>query len=437
MAFIDGCQFSETGYVHQAEDFKETDDNGRFELPPTEGEGLIVAVHESGYAHIPSADFTPGSRIQLTPWARVDGEIDRTQIQIEEVEIALQALEQGSTEAPSIYWLLDRFALTGDSFSYDFLPAIPLAVGQVRRSEMNDATLLQPKPGETCSVTIGTRGRTVTGRIPPLPKTELTDPRRTHAVAFRIDEDAATSPKINSFAETSFRWLWENAAKVYKPSQTVRKRFIPRIDADGQFTFGNLAPGEYEFVVNLHAPLGKNVSCGRGVLEGVAVTRFFVPEDRSKRPVRLPDIDVQRITYSDTAPLFEARTFDGKTIRLADLRGKVVLLDFWATWCEPCVAQLPAMQKLCETFADRDDFVMIGISLDSDAGKARRLAETKQLGWPQVCLGPMDESIVARQYGVGGIPMTILIDGEGTIVARDIEAKLLKQMIEQALDKNR
>jgi hypothetical protein len=95
------------------------------------------------------------------------------------------------------------------------------------------------------------------------------------------------------------------------------------------------------------------------------------------------------------------------------------------------------MQALHETFADREDFAMIGLSLDWDAEKARRLIEEKKLAWPQVCLGSMDESPVVRQYGIGGIPMTILIDAKGTILARGADAKTVRQLIADALSEKR
>ncbi|UCD52107.1 MAG: carboxypeptidase regulatory-like domain-containing protein [Phycisphaerales bacterium] len=446
MAFIDRHQFSERGYAYQADIIERADENGAFALPPTEAQGLIVAVHESGYAQIPSQEFASRSALSLTPWSRVEGTIDRARFQDESLEIALQALEQGGRDAPSVYWLFDRITPTNNTFALDCLPAIPLALARVYRYEPDNATFLQPEPGKTYSVAIGAPGRPVTGRILFPPQVlkdkaiELTDPRQTHGVAFRIDEGAAMPERIGTLAENSFSWLWRDKEHVYAPSQKVKRRFVPCIAEDGRFTFPGLEPGEYEFVVNIHAPLGENVSCGRGVLAGVAVARFTVPKRRGDSPLGVPDIRVQPLTYpgaGESAPLFEAQTFDDKTVRLADLRGKVVLLDFWASWCNPCVAKLPKMRTLHEAFADEKNFAMIGLSLDWDVEKARRMIDEKDPDWTQLSLGSMDESIVVKQYGVGGIPMTILIDADGTILARGADAEELKPMIEKALARRR
>jgi len=347
-------------------------------------------------------------------------------------------------DKPSISWLFNRIAPTSDTFAFDFVPSIPLGIGRIDRYEMDSAAYLKPEPGKTHSVVIGAAGRTVTGRIAcpgellKAKSIELTDPRQTHAVAFRTGGTGAPAAGIGSFEENSFTWFWRDKERVYAASQTVQQRFVPQIDANGRFTFPGLAPGEYEFVVNLHAPLGENVSCGRGVLEGVAVSRFTVA--KGDTALRVPDTQVQRLTYpgvGEPAPLFEAETLDGKTIRLKDLRGKVVLLDFWASWCSPCVAQLPKVQALGKAYADREDFTMIGLSLDWDVKRAKRLVAEKQLEWQQACLGSMDESTVVRQYGIGGIPMMVLIDTEGKILARGADTKQLKQQIEDALGRAR
>ncbi len=446
-AFIDRDQFSAAGFTYQAEIIRKADESGKFELPPTEGQGLIVAVHKSGYSQAPSAQFEIGSSMRLTPWSRIEGTIDRSQTNGAPVEVALYRLgAETDRDKPAIRWLFDRISPTGDTFAFEFVPAVPLSVGRIDRYEMNDATYLRPEPDKTYSVVVGREGRTVAGKIVcpdgllENKSIELTDPRQTHAVAFRTDGAGAPTAGIGAFEETSFTWLWQDKERAYTPSQSVRKRFIPEIDGKGRFTFAGLEPGQYEFVVNLHAPLGENVSCGRGVLEGVAVNQFTVPKGGSSTILRIGDVQIQHLTYpgvGEPAPLFEATTFEGETIRLEDLRGKVVLLDFWASWCSPCVAQLPKVQAIYEQFGEREDFAMIGLSLDWETERAERLLAEKQLRWQQACLGSMDESTVVRQYGIGGIPMLVLIDAEGTIIARGADTEQLKQRIEDAISKTR
>lgn len=443
-AFIDRDQFSADSFAQQAEITATADVEGRFELPPTGEQGLLVVVHRSGYAQVQSSQFTSGSSIRLQAWARVEGSIDRSGIDEKEIEIALFTLgEDNDRQTPGIYWLIGSMTPTGDTFAFDCVPSVPLAVGRISRYEMHDGSCFVPEPGKTYRVPIDAKGHAVDGRIvwpgefPSGRSVPFTDPRCVHAVAFGTDDSAAIVGDV-AIDELPFRWLWQGKEDVYKPSTTVRKRFIPTIGEDGSFTLRGLEPGSYEFVVNVHAPLGENVSCGRGVLEAVAVSRFTVPDDQRSEMIRVSDIHLHALAYpkaGEPAPLFEARTFDGATVRLADLRGKVVLLDFWATWCAPCVAQLPQVQQMHETFGDNDKFAMVGMSLDWDIERARSFLARRPLKWPQVSLGSMDTSVVVRQYGVGSIPTAVLIDPEGRIIAAGLSLDQLKEPIRAALAK--
>jgi peroxiredoxin len=439
-AFLTDGRFSTRGYSYQADQIVKTGADGRFELDRTRDEGLIVAVHADGYAAVKSTEFTNGSKVTLIPWARVEGSIVPGTPDGKQLTIAVeQAMSSEALEAEPVRWMFDEVSITGNRFAIEHVPATPLHVGAVIRWEHSDPAYLNPEPGKTYSVEIGTRGRAVTGRIvhpAPGAKMEMSDPRRLHAVAYRTDPEPPMPAEIKSVTRASFQWLWRDADTAYDRSKTFQKRFVPEITDDGEFTFAALAPGKYEFVVNYHVPLGENVSCGRGVLDAVAVSEFTVPDSKATSTVRVPDVRLRLLGYpkvGEAAPLFEAKTFDGGTVKLADLRGKVVLLDFWASWCTPCVAQLPQVQQLYETFGADEKFAMIGMSLDWEIEKAKRFLAGRQLKWPQVSLGNMDTSAVVKQYGVGSIPMTVLIDPEGKIIAMGLSIDQLKERIRTAL----
>lgn len=110
------------------------------------------------------------------------------------------------------------------------------------------------------------------------------------------------------------------------------------------------------------------------------------------------------------APEFALTTANGEHIALEDLRGRVVLLDFWATWCPPCVAATPGLQRLAKKYADQP-FTLVGISLDRDAGAWKRYLERHRLEWPQY----LDNGRVASLFKVRPIPTYIIIDHEGII----------------------
>ena len=127
------------------------------------------------------------------------------------------------------------------------------------------------------------------------------------------------------------------------------------------------------------------------------------------------------------APDFSAVTTSGKSITLSNLRGKIVLLDFWATWCPPCRVEVPFLLDVFKTFKDRD-FVMVSISLDRDLEAARRFVKEKGMDWVQVIDREAGDRL-SSLYAVDYIPATFIIDRQGRIVAQNLRGAELKEMI--------
>lgn len=118
-----------------------------------------------------------------------------------------------------------------------------------------------------------------------------------------------------------------------------------------------------------------------------------------------------------TAPDFVAQDLQGQAVRLSAQRGKVVFLNFWATWCPPCRQEMPSMEALSKKFA-AEDFVMLAISEDDGgAPVVKKFVEQNKLTFP-ILISPTGE--IGRSFGVYGYPETFLIDREGHQVARFI-----------------
>jgi cytochrome c biogenesis protein CcmG/thiol:disulfide interchange protein DsbE len=111
------------------------------------------------------------------------------------------------------------------------------------------------------------------------------------------------------------------------------------------------------------------------------------------------------------APDFSLKSFDGREITLSQLRGKVVLLDFWATWCGPCKESIPHLIQLYKNYRE-SGFELVGMNVDKgDGDTVRRFVKSMDIPYP-VVTAPED---VVRSYRVTGIPVTILIDKGGKI----------------------
>lgn len=155
---------------------------------------------------------------------------------------------------------------------------------------------------------------------------------------------------------------------------------------------------------------------------------LVLPVGQSTLTSDVANLNVLGVYAGVAAPDFEATTLDGAAFKLSSLRGKVVLLDFWASWCAPCVAELPNVSKAYDACA-AGGFEVVGISFDRDADVARKFVADKKIPWRQIWAEKAAESPLAEQYSVTAIPATFLIGPDGKVIERDLRGEDLLRSI--------
>jgi thiol-disulfide isomerase/thioredoxin len=126
----------------------------------------------------------------------------------------------------------------------------------------------------------------------------------------------------------------------------------------------------------------------------------------------------------------DAKDLDGKVVTLGDFKGKVLLIDFWATWCGPCRAEMPNVIKAYEKYHAKG-FEIVGITLDrpGDTDKVKKFITDKKMPWRQVYY-PADHNKVAEAYEVSGIPHTVLVGKDGKVIRAGLRGESLLKTLE-------
>ncbi|MFA5573803.1 MAG: TlpA disulfide reductase family protein [Brumimicrobium sp.] len=138
----------------------------------------------------------------------------------------------------------------------------------------------------------------------------------------------------------------------------------------------------------------------------------------------------------EKAPEIELKTIDNQDFKLSDLQGTVVLLDFWATWCAPCVKEQPELIELYEEInakKKKRKFEIVGISLDNKFEDWKRGVETLKIPWTQVSDLMFWQSPVAADYNLQSLPFNLLLDEEGYIIAENLHGEELRKAVLKAI----
>jgi len=198
-------------------------------------------------------------------------------------------------------------------------------------------------------------------------------------------------------------------------------------DKDGHFELKKLPAGK--IVISFHkmeqpSAGGKQWSKVDTVdLTGKKELSYLVKLDMQER---------KSLRVGQKAPNFVAKRLDGSTFNLADYRGKkAVLIDFWATWCPPCVDEIPNIRKIADTY-QTEGLEVVGVSLDRDQKALEDFVKEEKLNYVQVFYKEKGQDI-SKSYGVWGIPSVFLIDKNGVIQATQFRGGATEEAVKKLL----
>jgi thiol-disulfide isomerase/thioredoxin len=378
---------------------------------------LLVVAADAGFADATSDEFAKTGKVVLQPWGRIEGEV-RIGRQPAAYQSVVYLPELPSNRGDVYRMRSYDYHFTADSQGRFAIDRVIPGRGHVARSL--DTTYrgawcgyvaVEVKPGQTTQVRLGGKGRPVIGRV-------VLDGTPPEPVAWRTNDPAVLELPRAERRKATARWL----------------TFASGFDANGTFRIEDVEPGAYELEIPVNAPSDRTTNGPDRARMGEAILPVTVPEGPEGQPVDIGDVKVRlHVRIGNLAPDFTAPRLNGGPFKLSDTRGKLVLLDFWATWCGPCRAEMPALKDIQKTFGADPRFLLVGVSCDEAAEAPAKYTKENSLVWTQVHGGKMLEG-VAETYLIRAIPATFLIAPDGRVLAMNLRGPALKEAVRNALN---
>jgi peroxiredoxin len=293
---------------------------------------------------------------------------------------------------------------------------------------------IEVKPGDVTRVTYGGTGRPVTGKV------TVSDPAA--KVDWQHDHQSlgtkAPRPPQNLKTPAEVR-AW-NSSDAVRKAQRNQRNYSVQFETDGSFRIDDVLAGTYELHLNLTDPEDtSNNRYGMDRSIGTLDKEIVVPEmpnGRSDEPLDVGSLILplkKQLKIGDPAPLFELNTPEDQPLKLANYRGKYVLLSFWTSPVAAGEESLTQLKSVYDAFGKDDRFVMIGLNIGQDAAEVREFTRANQMPWVHGLAGEWANNQTLAAYGVEALPASFLIDPDGKLIATGLQGPAIRPATERAL----
>ncbi len=412
-----------------------TDAEGSFRFQDPSQPFKLVVAHPKGYAEVPAEQLATSLDILLEAWGRIEGtfkigrepKADRSMRFSSGKGMGLPARDDISISY-SYSWVKTD---ANGRFTFEKVPPTDILISP--EGGNIQCVLVEVKTGASTRVDIGGSGRSVVGHL-AIPKElaeEIASGERVGEM--RLREKPASYPnELSEKQRNAWYWKWRletPEGKAYRFRDASNHYSFP-LQPDASFRIENVSPGTYQMEIELKAGL-KPMGFGDPV--GLVEKEIMVPAG-GEEAVDLGAIEptlFKRVKPGEAAPLFETKTIDGQPLKLADFRGKYVLLDFW----QPRrYSDTPYPNVVYDAYGKDERFVMITLNVGTPLDRIKQGVEANHLGWIQGYFEEEPKTLM-EDYGVRDYPAIFLIGPDGKVIARALEGEGIKEAVAKALKK--
>ena len=413
-------------------DRAETDGTGRFEIDRPVGEFNLIVANAAGFASMAGTTTASTHEIRMQAWAQIEG----------------HWLEAGR---PSNAGRLNYNARGGSPFYISMTPEFEPATGRFtvrkvppgpftiywqapRAPDVPEQSLVlatgDARPGETLTMECSTTFRPVKGQI----VREGSAPGLKFSQCFVIlnpvhDQQPPIPENLTTTQERNAWWArWEQTEEGKAYAAIARNLRQIQVQSDGSFGCRFVTPGKYY--------LYGSWQDGSKDLGDIEAGQIEIPAGADAFDVGRLTVQAVQSVYlakGDAAPAFSVPGVTGGTVSLAKRPGKIVLLDFWATNCAPCLAEIPNIWKVYDRYKSDARVQIISLDLDQSVERARKFIAGNRMEWQQGYLADGWKSSVTKAYGVNAIPALFLVGADGRILARNLRGSDIESEVASAL----
>jgi thiol-disulfide isomerase/thioredoxin len=414
-------------------------EGGGFEYATPVSNYAIIAATKDGYAEQYLRNDETKVELKLEPWSRIEGQVYQAGRPVPDVLVMAGPIRKLGGQNPHVQDGLQSKTGADGRFVFDRVPPEPCVVraylGPWEDSPLTSALTVPLKltPGQTNKVDLGGNGLRVTGKVVLEGKGADRIEMR-YAINYLINVHGTVETPIHA-RNNPIEWQsgkqreYEARLVANLDPAISRESHFVKLNPDGTFLINGVRPGDYRFLLKLYEPpTGCLVDpVGYGYLE--FSTKDFQVSNNS---IDLGQVKIQLepiAVVGDILPDFSYRNVDGSPAQISQRRGKKVVIDFWATWCKPCVDGLPDLKVLNRELKEKGEFELISISLDEKLEAVAEFLQNQEIDWQSGVLGKADGGASIEGLGVSSVPLWVVLDVDGKILFRTHSLSELKQQL--------